>query len=216
MLNEQGVWRELLTNKYLCGKTLAQVKPKPSDSPFWKGILKVQIDFFSNGTFKIGNGQGTRFWEDTWLGDNPLSMQYPSLFNIVHHKNVLVADVLSYAPLNIEFRRALTGQKWTAWTHLVERLMFVSLTSEEDLFKWNLTPNGSFSVKSMYLQCMNGHTPFLRKYLWKLKVPLKIKKIMWFVNRKVILTKDNLAKRHWNGLNNVFSVRRMKLWNACL
>ena len=94
--------------------------------------------------------------------------------------------------------------------------MFVSLTSEEDLFKWNLTRNGSFSVKSMYLQSMNGHTPFLRKYLWKLKVPLKIKKIMWFVNRKVILTKDNLAKRHWNGLNNVFSVRRMKLWNACL
>ena len=61
LLNEQGVWQELLTSKYLCGKTFAQVKPKPSDSPFWKGILKVQNDFFSNGTFKIGNGQGTHF-----------------------------------------------------------------------------------------------------------------------------------------------------------
>jgi hypothetical protein len=27
----------------------------------------------------------------------------------------------------------------------------------------------------------------------------KIKKIMWFLNNKVLLTKDNLAKRNWNG-----------------
>ena len=104
LLNEQGVWQELLTNKYLCGKTLAQVKSKPSDSPFWKGILKFQNDFFSNGYFIIGNGQCTRFWEDIWLGDIPLSMQYQSLFNIVRHKHVLVAHVLSNTPLNIEFR----------------------------------------------------------------------------------------------------------------
>ena len=136
LLNEQGVWQELLSNKYLGGKTLAQVKSKPSDSPFWKGVLKNQKDFFSNDYFIIGNGQGTRFWEDTWLGDTPLSVQYQSLFNIVRHKDVLVADVLSNTPLNIEFRRALIGQKWTSWIHLVERLMSVSLTNEEDHFKW--------------------------------------------------------------------------------
>ena len=46
---------------------------------------------------------------------------------------------------------------------------------------------------------MNGHTRFLRKYLWKLKVPLKIKVFLWFLNRKVLLTKDNLARRKWQG-----------------
>ena len=61
LLHEQGVWQELLTNKYLGGKNLSQVTIKPSDSPFWKGILKVQRDFFANGSFTIGNGQGTRF-----------------------------------------------------------------------------------------------------------------------------------------------------------
>ena len=34
LLNEQGVWQELLTNKYLGGTTLAQVKPKPSEFGF--------------------------------------------------------------------------------------------------------------------------------------------------------------------------------------
>ena len=82
---------------------------------------------------------------------------------------------------------------------LVQKLMPVQLPTEKDTFRWNLNTNGVFTVKSMYAEYMNGHTPFLRKYLWKMKVPLKIKIFMWFVNRKVILTRDNLIKRNWNG-----------------
>ena len=31
---------------------------------------------------------------------------------------------------------------------------------------------------------MNGHTRYLCKYIWKLKIPLKIKVFMWFLSRK--------------------------------
>jgi hypothetical protein len=79
LLNEEGVWQELLHNKYLRGKTLSQVTAKPTDSQFWKGLMRVKEDFFSRGSFKIGNGHMARFWEDTWLGDLPLAIQYPSL-----------------------------------------------------------------------------------------------------------------------------------------
>jgi hypothetical protein len=51
----------------------------------------------------------------------------------------------------------------------------------------------------MYLNLLNGNTGYLHKYLWKMKVPLKIKIFMWFVHRKEILTKDNLVKRNWQG-----------------
>ena len=34
LLNEEGVWQELLTNKYLGDKMLSQVQVKPNDSPF--------------------------------------------------------------------------------------------------------------------------------------------------------------------------------------
>jgi hypothetical protein len=51
----------------------------------------------------------------------------------------------------------------------------------------------------MYLDLMNGHTRFLLKYLWKKKIPLKIKIFLWFLNNKVLIRKDNLAKRNWNG-----------------
>jgi hypothetical protein len=52
--------------------------------------------------------------------------------------------------------------------------MSVHLTNETDKFIWNLTESGVYSVKSMYLDLMNGYTRFLRKYLWKIKIMLKI------------------------------------------
>jgi hypothetical protein len=37
------------------------------------------------------------------------------------------------------------------------------------------------------------------KFLWKSKLPQKIKIFFWLVVRNKILTKDNLKKRNWNG-----------------
>ena len=74
--------------------------------------------------------------------------------------------------------------------------MTVQLTNEPDKFSWALTNSGIFTVRSLYLDLMSGHTVVLRKFIWKMKVPLKIRIFMWFLFRKVILTKDNLARRN--------------------
>jgi hypothetical protein len=199
LLNGDGVWQELLRNKYIQSKTLSQVKAKPLDSPFWKGLMKVKDDFLKRGSFKIGDGKNTSFWEDKWLGNAPLSQQYPSLFNIAERKHVSVAHVLENNPLQISFRRILTPNKWVLWLELVERLMHVRLSNENDSFVWALNSSGNFTVKSYYLDLLQDKRNFLRKYIWKMKVPLKIKIFMWFLYRRVILTKDNLAKRNWQG-----------------
>jgi hypothetical protein len=72
--------------------------------------------------------------------------------------------------------------------------MSINLVDAPDRFSWHLTSSVYFSVKSMYADFMYEHTRFPRKYLWKLKVSLKIKFFMWFLQRKVLLAKDNLAK----------------------
>jgi hypothetical protein len=45
--------------------------------------------------------------------------------------------------------------------HLVTRLMEVQLTSDQDVYVWGLTASGTFLVKSMYLDYMNGYTKHL-------------------------------------------------------
>ena len=75
--------------------------------------------------------------------------------------------------------------------------MQVYMSDDPDCYKCKSTASKKFTIKSLYADFMNVHTVFLRKYLWKLKIPLKIKIFLWFLNRLVLLTKDNLAKRRW-------------------
>jgi hypothetical protein len=39
ILNEQGVWQELIKNKYLHSQTLSQVAAKPCDSPALPNVI---------------------------------------------------------------------------------------------------------------------------------------------------------------------------------
>jgi hypothetical protein len=42
LLNTDGIWQKLLTNKYLNSKSLSQVKAKPYDSHFLRGLMKIK------------------------------------------------------------------------------------------------------------------------------------------------------------------------------
>ena len=68
-----------------------------------------------------------------------LAQQDPYLYKIVQLKQVSVASVLSQNPLNLSFRRNLTGTKLARWVHVVQRLMGVELNDQLDVFTWSLT-----------------------------------------------------------------------------
>ena len=85
-VENDGMWAQILHNKYLQSKTLSQVTARLNDSPFWKGLMRTKGLFFHRTKFLVGNGMTTKFWEDTWLGETPLAIQYPSLYNIVQCK----------------------------------------------------------------------------------------------------------------------------------
>jgi hypothetical protein len=55
------MWQELLHNKYIKDKTLPQVQGKPTDLPFWKGLIWIKNDLFTRGSFKVENGTSVRF-----------------------------------------------------------------------------------------------------------------------------------------------------------
>jgi hypothetical protein len=130
---------------------LSQVKAKPPESPFWKGIMKVKQEFFERGSFTIKNGEYIRFWDDAWLNDTPLAHQYPFLYNIIQRKQLSVPNAMKHVPLNIGFRHALVGNRADFWVHFVQSLMGVQLFSQPDVFVWELTKSGSFTIKSPWI-----------------------------------------------------------------
>ncbi|WVZ94165.1 hypothetical protein U9M48_040091, partial [Paspalum notatum var. saurae] len=199
LLNEDGMWQQLLRKKYIKDKTIGDVQWKPGDSQFWSGLMKVKNCFLSIATFNVHSGTQCRFWEDRWLGKFALKDQLPSLYNIARKKHNSVANVVCATPLNISFRRALVGDNLLNWNDLVAKVTFVQLDIYNDSIHWTLSKHGFFFVQSMYKFLINQMALPLNKSLWKLRLPLKIKIFNWFVLKEVILTKDNLLKRRWKG-----------------
>jgi hypothetical protein len=78
-------------------------------SAFLKGLMKVKEEFFSRGSFVLGNCTSTRCWEDIWLGDTKLAAQYPSQYSVVRHKDKTLAHTFSSVLINIEYRCSLIG-----------------------------------------------------------------------------------------------------------
>jgi hypothetical protein len=177
LLNEDGLWQELLRNKYIKDKTLGGCEKKPMDSHFWKSLMNVKDSFFGLGHFNVKDGTQTRFWADTWLGNKPLKDKFPALFNIVRRKQESIATVLSSPNINISFRRNLTGRNLENWQRIVASLQQVNLMQERDVFVWNLKASGTFTVKSLYAALINNGER-VSQDIWQTKLPMKIKIFM--------------------------------------
>jgi hypothetical protein len=81
-----------------------------------------------------------------------------------------------------------------------------------DSFIW--MANKNFSVKSMYNDIvLRAGTP-VNCWVWKAKIPLKIKIFLWYLRNWVVLTKDNLVKRKWNGCAKYCFVWSRKQFNT--
>ncbi|WVZ62477.1 hypothetical protein U9M48_012225 [Paspalum notatum var. saurae] len=198
LCNEEGIWQQLLRNKYLRNNTLSQVERKPGDSQFWSSLMGVKAQFLNLGSFILKNGTQVRFWEDTWLGGVALKYQFPSLFNIVRKKQATVAEVLGSSPLNVSFRRSLIGNKLRDLENITAKVMNLNLQEGNDYFKWHLHKSGIFSVRSMYRYLVNNGVKVSME-IWQTKLPLKIKIFLWYLKKRVLLTKDNLGRRNWHG-----------------
>jgi hypothetical protein len=200
LLSEEGIWQTILKRKYMGSKALSQVVWKPGDSHFWAGLMATKRFFFPYTSFSIRDGSQIRFWEDKWLGNTTLREQYPALYSIVRHKSETIATVMHNSPSNMAFRRDILGPRLESWNSLLQRLERVQLMQGSDVVRWNLNESGKFSVDSMYKALIQSDTPvFTNKKIWSMKIPLKTKIFAWYLRRGIILTKDNLVKRNWQG-----------------
>jgi hypothetical protein len=84
----------------------------------------------------------------------------------------------------VTFRCDLIGPRLVAWNILLHRLESIQLSEGPDEFRWNLHPNGTFSVRSLYNAIIQSDIPVdNNKKIWKMKIPLKTKKWMVFASR---------------------------------
>lgn len=51
LLNEEGIWQDILKKKYLKNKTLAHVEKKPCDPQFLLGLMEIKDKLLARGSY---------------------------------------------------------------------------------------------------------------------------------------------------------------------
>lgn len=134
------------------------------------------------------------------MGDVTFTVKFARLYDLVIQKHVTVAMVLKQGFKSIKYRRTLLGESLLLWQQLDHDCSKVKLSNVCDKLVWRLTPSGVFfSVKSFYNSLRNQSFCFPFRFIWGVRLPLRVKIFLWLVLKGRILTKDNLLHQGWSG-----------------
>lgn len=158
-------------------------------------MIKHKDHFLAWCKFEVGNGKDVRFWEDWWIGDKTLKHSFPRLYGLCFDKNKSIAEVFRKGLASLSFRRTLYGDSLELWGHVREACEGVMLNQDRDRIKWSLNKNGIYTVKSYYRHLTENGVKYPHNFMWKTKIPPRVRVFMWLVLRNNILTRDNSLRR---------------------
>jgi hypothetical protein len=79
--NAQGLWADLIRDKYLGDRDLFASEVPTHGSQFWRAILKIKWLFKLGARHHVRNGKQTFCWQDWWSGSGPLHLRFARLFS---------------------------------------------------------------------------------------------------------------------------------------
>lgn len=152
----------------------------------------------------IGTGAETKVWEDVWIPESPARPAIPRS-NAVD-KDLKVHHLIDYdrkewnLDLVHEFIAPIDIPKVLA--------IKLSRTRRRDDYIWSFTKSGKYTVRSGYAIAVNlrkerdgtatlePSTTGLKKSIWKLQCPRKLKHFLWNVVSGYVASASKLKERH--------------------
>ena len=211
LVNErEGLWYSVLKTRY--GELGGRIKEGDSrGSHWWKMVCCIRDGvgegvgswFEDNLRRVVGNGRNTLFWYDRWMGDLPLKLKYPCLFDLVVSKECSVEEMWRLGWME-------GGRVWVwrrrllAWEEDGVRecsLLLLNVVLQEnvsDTWKWLLDPSHGYSVRESYRYFTHSGDMVDRSLVddvWHWQIPSKVSLLAWHILRDRLPTKDNLSQR---------------------
>ncbi|GJV09834.1 hypothetical protein Tco_1351375 [Tanacetum coccineum] len=116
---------------------------------------------------KMGNWENTMFWEETWLGEAPLSFLYPRFYVLEYDKNISVAAKMAHPSFGYSFRRnPRGGVEQVQMTDLLSKMEGLILPDMLDRWFWSHSARNLIDDKT--LEVVGSKTRWI-KY-----VPIKV------------------------------------------
>jgi len=181
--NGRGRWKECLESKYGMELDKSQISVK-LQSWWWRDLVKMCKEGGGEGWFQeevrwsLGKGDKVKFWEDVWIGNQPLKTLFPKLFSISLNQGQRVEKIGVWEESgwrwNLKWRRGRFEWEIPMEMDLGMHISRANVSKDEkDAQMWKGDESGCFSVSSAY-ECLTkyeiGPQLDVFKYLWKIKV----------------------------------------------
>nr|GEX10034.1 (-)-beta-pinene synthase, chloroplastic-like [Tanacetum cinerariifolium] len=166
----------------------------PRRSP-WQDVIFVIHSLQSKGINlidfikKVGNGENTSFWDDSWLGEVALKVLYKRLCALETCKSISVAEKMGHPFLSHSFRRMPRGGvEQKNYGLLCSKVADLVLQNILDRWCWSLEGSQEFSVKSSRIIIDNTILP-------KAEVPTRWLRVVPIKSLSSKYTGDNYVAR---------------------
>jgi hypothetical protein len=160
---------------------------------------------------EVVSGQQTRFWQDCWLGECPLKIQFHSLYQISSNPDIEVVKVFVDGQWDIQFRRQLNELHIQEWCRLQSMLEGITLTEGRDRVSWALEKSRQYTSRSLYKSLTTGGVRDVHMMvIWSCDVPLKVKIFIWMTAHDRIQSTVQLKKKKWSGPEECSSCDRIE------
>ncbi|KAK7245383.1 hypothetical protein RIF29_40223 [Crotalaria pallida] len=190
------LWVQVLKGKYARGRDfLKTVKSNNQDSSLWKRLAYLWPTLLDNVQFRIGNGKGTWFWKDRWIGDKITLQDFTLHQRDFDNDTTLVADMTD-EDRNWDFGKLQDILNNT----IIDKIRIMPPPEPElgdDELAWSIEGHGNFTVKSAYGLLSNEyHTVEVIPWetVWKSKCPERWKFQLWKTGHDRLLTNSRKSK----------------------
>ncbi|XP_060216840.1 uncharacterized protein LOC132644271 [Lycium barbarum] len=157
------LWKEVISAKYGKNSWMTNVVTIPYGCSVWRTIRNLWPLVINRSSFKVGNGLKVSFWDDKWIGHEPLKQLYPDLYTLCLQQQATVAELWTGQGWNLHLRRHLNDwemERIAAFYSTVDQ--FNNLTGERDTMVWKIDNKGLFTVN---LNTSNNQEGALKEFL---------------------------------------------------
>jgi hypothetical protein len=168
----------------------------------WVGMVTPcdvhDLELFHEATrVSLGDGSRAIFWRSSWLGDTPLCMQYPRLYDRSRRKNKSVAKALNDNSWVHDIRRNFPPEMLPEFISLWRTLQTVVLRPHTpDSIRWILTTDGCYSAASAYRLHFEGQIRSIApEMIWSTWAPPKCRVFAWLLLQNRLWCADRLQRR---------------------
>ncbi|XP_021980661.1 uncharacterized protein LOC110876808 [Helianthus annuus] len=172
-------------------------------------LVKEGISIKNKLRVKVGDGSGTRFWKDVWIGQSTLKGSYPAIYQLAKNKNGLVADCF-LGRNNTQWawdwlRNPASVSEWVQTGSLLTVLHQTQISDSKDQWNFENSEGVPFSVKDVRKQLVDQTTlqSFVQPFDWNNWAALKVNFLAWRALMGKVASKVGLIERGVSIPNNM-------------